>query len=168
MKAFALSLAFAIGMFPIVAAAQGEPNGGPPPDVQAKMDQARSDAKTASYNALSADHRTKVQAIVDQFDAGTISDLRDAASQIDAVLTPDETKAVLAQRQTMRDAMGGGAPGGGGPGGGFVGGGRPFSGSWAGHEHGGHQADAGRFLLTIAADPEKVRDAMREEREHSR
>jgi hypothetical protein len=190
MRFLTLSLALALGVTPAVAAAQAGPGGGPPGDMRAKMEQARSDAKTASYNALSADHRAKVQAIVDQFDAGTLTDPRAAASRIDAVLTPDETTAVLAQRQALRSAMeqsmgagggppgaGGGPPDAGGPGGaggpgpGAPGGGRGPGSDQAGMGGGEHahrpRPDAGRFLLTVAADPDKLREALRAERERA-
>jgi hypothetical protein len=185
-----LSLALALAVTPAVAAAQAGPGGGPPGDMRAKMEQARSDAKTASFNALSADHRAKVQTIVDRFDAGTLPDPRAAATQIDAVLTPDETTAVLAQRRALRSAMeqsmgarsggpagaGDGPPSAGGPGGGGPGPGAPGGGPGPGSDQSGAaggehahrpQPDAGRFLLTVAADPEKLRDALRSGRERA-
>jgi hypothetical protein len=123
------------------------------------MDAARGDAKTAAFAALSDAHRGQVQAIVDKFDAdGSTLTLTDAASQIDAVLTPEESTAVLAQRQKLRDAMraayAGSTPGGRGFGGGAAGrGGRSA-----------RSADAGRFVLQVDAAPERFRDAMRAER----
>ena len=173
MKRIVLTLAFALGIAPVAAGAQAGQNGGPPPEMRAKMEQARGDAKTASYNALSADHRSKVQAVVDKFDAGTLADPRDAATQIDAILTPDETKAVLAQRQSMRDAMraafarSGNAGGPGVPGAPGASGGQYGRGQGDSPRRAGGQADAGRFLLTVSADPDKLRAAMRAEREHA-
>lgn len=68
------------------------------------MQQIRATAKTNAFNALSAQHRTQVQKTIDQFNAGSI-DRDTAASQIDAVLTPGESQAVLAAQSKMRDAM---------------------------------------------------------------
>ena len=176
MKRIVFALALALGVAPLVAAAQGAPGGGPPPEMRAKMEQMRGDAKTASYNALSGDHRMKVQAIVDKFNSGSLADPRDAASQIDAILAPDETKAVLTQRQSMREAMraafaqnGGSAGAGGqnGPGGQARGGEGPSGQAGSMQHHDGGQADAGRFLLGVSADPQKLHAAMRAEREHA-
>ena len=176
MKRIVFSLALALGFAPLAVGAQGYPSGGPSPEMRAKMEAARGDAKTASFNALSADHRAKVQAIVDKFNSGATADPREAASQIDAVLTPDEVKAVLAQRQTLRDAMRtafaqnggttGGAQGAPGTGAAATTGGRGGDEAKEHMEHGG-QADAGRFLLGVSADPEKLHAAMRAERERS-
>ena len=68
------------------------------------MEQARAQAKTAAFNDLSADHRAKVQAILAQVQSGSLEP-QDAASQIDAVLSPSESQAVLGEAQKMRDAM---------------------------------------------------------------
>lgn len=133
-----------------LAAAQSQ--GGPPSGMRAQMQQARDSAKTASLKALSADHQSKVSAIVNGFNAGTL-DMATATSQIDAVLTPDEATAVLAQEQTMRDAMR-----------------QAFSMAGSGRMSGVHsnatkrKPDAGQFLLSVAGDPQKVRDAMRARR----
>lgn len=131
-------------------------------DGRAAMQQARADAKAASWNALSADHQTKVQAVVNGFNAGTL-DIPTATSQIDAILTPDESTAVLAQSQKLRDAMraafaangGQGGPGQGGPGQSGPGQGGP-----GGPGGAGRQPDAGRFLLSLNADRDKWRAAM--------
>jgi len=155
-------LALAASLAPLVACAQSDPQdgGGPSGDARAKMDAARSDAKTAAFAALTDAHRTQVQAIVDKFDAdGSTLTLTDAATQIDAVLTPQESAAVLAQRQKLRDAMraafaGSGAGGRGFGGGGGRGGGRGGRGA----------ADAGRFVLQVDATPDRYRDAMHAER----
>jgi hypothetical protein len=97
--------------------------------------QARDQAKTAAFNDLSADHRAKVQAIVAQYNNGSIQ-RDDAVKQIDAVLTPDETKAVLGEEQKMHDAMR-----------------QAFAGNP--RSNGGHRRapDAGRFLLMLSASP---------------
>lgn len=134
-----------------LAAAQSQ--GGPPSGMRAQMQQARDNAKTASFKALSSDHQAKVQAIVDGFNGGTL-DMATAASQIDAVLTPDETTAVLAQERAMRDAMRQAFSGGGG--------GRMGGQSMRGNANGqARKPDAGQFLLSVAGDPQKVREARR-------
>jgi hypothetical protein len=122
-----------------------------PTGMRAQLQHARDDAKTASLNALSADHQAKVQTIVTAFDNGTV-DIATAATQIDSVLTPDEATAVLAQQQTMRDAMRAAIAGSGRTGG------RGMRGGGSGHAR---KPDAGQFLLSVAADPHAVRDAMR-------
>lgn len=129
--------------------------------MRAAMMKARDDARAAAFAALSANDRTKVQAIVDQVNAGKLTDLRDAAQQIDAALTPQESKAVVAQAQKLRDAMRqartstGGPnaappasppPGAGGPGG-------PNGG-----EHGRMMNDAGAVLLQLSVDPQVMRN----------
>ncbi|BDE05566.1 hypothetical protein WPS_08420 [Vulcanimicrobium alpinum] len=90
--------ALAIGL-PLGAAAQSAPDsapGGPPPEMRARMERARDDARAAALGALSAAHRTQVQAILDQLNSGKLNDPRAAAAQIDGLLTADESKAVLA------------------------------------------------------------------------
>jgi hypothetical protein len=131
----------------------------PSPAALSPMQQARSDAKTASWNAISADHQTKIQAIVDGFNNGTL-DIPTASAQIDAVLTPDETTAVQTQAQKLRDAMraaysANGASAGGPPAGGRFGGGRR-----GGNRMGTQKPDVGRFLLGLNADPDKWSAAM--------
>jgi hypothetical protein len=131
---------------PIAASAQMFPGGdGPPPEVRAQMEQARTNAKAAAFNDLSADHRAKVEAIVAKFNDGSLEPA-DAASQIDAILTPDEAKAVLAEQQKLRDAMrqafaaanGGNAPE------------RPGG---YGSRGANRKPDAGRFLLMVSRQP---------------
>ncbi len=159
---------------PLAACAQqsNAAENGPPPEIRAQMQAARDSAKTAAFNDLSAGSRAKVQAIVDQVNNGQLTDLRAAAQQIDAALTPAETKAVLAERdklmQSMRANMpprpdgamsgpnapppnapppNGAAPNGpnGGP-------------NNADHPRGfGRNKDAGSFLLRLAVSPEKMR-----------
>jgi len=122
---------------------------------RAQMQQARADAKTASFAALSADHQAKVQAVVDGFNNGTL-DIPTATGQIDGILTPAESTAVLAQSQKLRDAMQAAFAAGGGPQGGGQGG-RPGG---QGGPGGAHQQTAGHFLLSLAADHAKWRSAM--------
>lgn len=94
---------------PLAALAQmapPPPNGphGPPPEMRAQFEAARTQARTAAMNALSADHRGKVQAILAQVQAGSL-DPRSAATQIDGILSPSESAAVLAQMQTMHESL---------------------------------------------------------------
>ena len=147
---FALSLALFAA--PIAAAAQGFP--GMTPEQQVQVQALRDTAKTTSFNALSADHRTKVQAIITSFNSGSVA-IADAVTQIDAVLTPDESTAVLAAGQTMRDAMrkmyqdaNGGSPPPGRQG--------PPPGAGQGQRR---APDAGRTLLQLAASPDALRAA---------
>ena len=154
MRTIVLALTLLLCMAPVAAAAQGFP--GMTPEQQAQVQTLRDTAKTSSFNALSADHRTKVQAIVTQFNSGSVS-IADAVTQIDAVLTPDESKAVIAAGQTMRDGMrkmyedaNGGSPPPGRQG-------RPPG---AGGGQGRRRPDAGRILLQLAASPDALRAAM--------
>lgn len=87
-----------------VLAQQPPPDAPPPPQMRAHMEQLRSQAKTAAFNDLSADHRAKVQAILQKVQGGSL-DPRAASEQIDALLTPAESQAVLAEMQKMHDAM---------------------------------------------------------------
>jgi hypothetical protein len=155
-------IVLAAAVVPLGASAQtSAPDNGPPSDWRAKMDAVRADAKVGAFGALSDDHKAKVQAIVDAFDAdGSTIAIADATKQIDTVLTAQESAAVLAAQQKMRDEMraamaasgdaGQHRPGGGG--GGF----------------GGRRApDAGRFLLQVDATPDRYRAAMQAERGNS-
>jgi len=171
----AAALAAAIGV-PLVAHAQATPPDAMSADIRARMDAIRSTEKTAAFAALSADHKTKVQAIVDQVSAGKL-DGRSAATQIDAILTPDESKAVVASAvkaradmRAMRDAMGGpnggpnsGAPPNppppGAPGGPPPPGGRGFGGP-GGPGGPGRGSDAGFVLLQLSLTREQMRAAM--------
>jgi len=128
-------------------------------DMRAKMDSVRADAKTSAFGALSDDHKTKVQAIVDAFDAdGSTVAISDASKQIDAVLTPEESAAVIAAQQKMREQMRAAMTANGGDAGEHHGGGG----------YGGHRTpDAGRFLLQVDATPDRYRAAMQAERGNS-
>lgn len=154
-------------------AQSGPPGGGygPPPEVRARFERIRADAKTSAYNALTPDHRARVQGIVDRV-TGTQLGAREAAEQIDAVLTPDEKSAVVdvsrKARESFRSAMQTngapvGPPGGGPPSGAPPGGGPP--GMTAGRREGGErdgerrQPDAGRLLLLFSLTPEQMRAA---------
>ncbi|MFN2449770.1 MAG: hypothetical protein ABR508_08255 [Candidatus Baltobacteraceae bacterium] len=105
MKKPFFALVLAAALMPLAAAptlAQAPPAG--PPAFRAQMEQLHATAKTNVFNALSADHRTRVQAIINQVNAGTL-DRRGAASQIDAFLSPSESQAILAEGKKMHDAM---------------------------------------------------------------
>jgi hypothetical protein len=150
--AFAAVLASAI---PLAGLAQqpappAAPPGGPSSQMRAQMLQARDNARNAALNDLSPDHRARVQGIIDQVNAGTQTDLRAAAQQIDAVLTPSESQAILGERDKMIASMhaqtsqqGAAGPSGqGGP---------------AGPPHRARSNDAGRFLLMVGISPERMR-----------
>ena len=147
-----LALFVATGL-PLAACAQqsGAAENGPPP----AMLQARAAAKTAAFNDLTASDRAKVQAIIDQVNNGQLTDLRGAASQIDAILSPAETKAVLGERTKMMASMSANMPprpDGAGPGGPGPNGGPPNGGGRRGGNH------AGRFLLQLGVSPDKMRE----------
>lgn len=134
----------------LVFAQELSQNGPGSPDMQ----QARDEAKAAAMNDLTVDHRTAVQTIVQNFDAGSVS-MSDAAGQIDALLTSGENKAVLAEAQKFMETMRQARPEGGPPGGGM--GGPPPPG---GGFHHNHKPDAGRFLLMVSASPDALRQAL--------
>jgi hypothetical protein len=153
-----LALFVATGL-PLAACAQQSGNAaenGPPP----AMLQARAAARTAAFNDLSSNDRAKVQAIIDQVNNGQLTDLRGAASQIDAILSPAETKAVLGERTKMMESMranmpahpDGAGPGGPGPNGG------PPNGAPGDGAHRGGGNHAGRFLLQLGVSPDKMRE----------
>jgi hypothetical protein len=133
---------------------QGPPMGNPPtPEQRAAMEKARADAKAAVYNALTPAHVAGVTAIMAKVTAGTL-DRRAASAQIDALLTPDETKAVLAAGARARSAMrpGGPPPPGAGP---------PPPG--AGPPPGGGRfgpPSAGRLVLMLSMPPRQRRGTM--------
>ncbi len=168
-KAFSvLALMIAAGL-PVSACAQqsNAAENGPPPEVRAQIQAAHDAAKTAAFNDLSAGNRSKVQAIIDDVNSGKQTDLRAAAQQIDALLSPDETKAVLAERtkmmQTMRanmpprpDGANGPGPNGPGPNGAGPNGAGPNGGP--GRGAGARGNDAGRFLLSLGVSREKMHE----------
>lgn len=130
---------------PLVALAQMQPDQG----VVTQMQQARDAAKTAALNDLTPDHRTKVEAIAQQVQSGSLSS-QDAAKQIDGMLTDTETQAVLGEQQKLRDAMRQAFGASGGTGGGFGSGGGRFGGHGGfGGRQGNRTPDAGQFLLTL-------------------
>lgn len=154
-------------------AAQNYPS--PSPEMRAQMQQARDNTRTAALNDLSPANRAKVQAIFDQVNNGQQTDLRAAAQQINAILSPTESAAVLGERDKMmaamphRDGMGPGgprpmgspnpnaSPGAMGPGGPGMGGpGGPGMGP-GGRGFGRGRNDAGRVLLGLGVTPEKMR-----------
>ena len=76
----------------------------------AMMEKMRADAKAAAYAALTPGARDRGHGIVAQVTAGSSTRVP-PAGQIDALLTPDEQKAILAaadkSRRAMRDRNGG-------------------------------------------------------------
>ncbi len=146
-----LALALATG-FSLAACAQqsnaAENGSGPSPEMRAQMQQARDNAKTAALNDLSPADRAKVQSIIDQVNNGQQTDIRAAVAQIDAVLSPDESKSVLGERDKMIAAIHASMPAGQtGPG--------PNGGQHGAMGRGGN--DAGRFLLQLGVSREKMR-----------
>ena len=156
-----LALLMAAGLPLAACAEQSNAAEGPPPAVV----QARAAAKTAAFNDLSGSDRAKVQAIIDQVNNGQLTDLRAAAQQIDAVLSPTETTAVLAERTKMMDAIhanmparpDGAGPNGAGPNGMGPNGMGPNGGPPNGMAP-KHASTAGRFLLQLGVSPEKMRE----------
>ncbi len=153
-----LAAVLAAGLPLSVLAQAGGPPNGPPPEVRAQMQAAHDAAKTAAFNDLSPATRAKVQTIVDQINGGQLTDLRSAAQQVDAALTPAESKAVLGERDKMMATMRAnmpprpdGAPGGPGA---MAGG--PNADHPRGPGAGGN--DAGRFLLQVSVSREKMRE----------
>jgi hypothetical protein len=150
----------ALALLPVAALAQQGPPGmgGPPsPQQQAAMEKIRADAKAAAYAVLSPAHVASVNGIVAQVAAGTL-DRRAAGGQIDALLSPDEQKGVLAAAAKSRDAMraalrGAGAPPPGGPPPGA--GPPPGDGPPGGGRFG--PPSAGRFLLMVSMSPRQMR-----------
>jgi hypothetical protein len=141
------SLCMLVALPAAAFAQQGPPGmGGPPPSPQqqAAMEKARADAKAAGYAVLSPAHVASMNAIVAQVVAGTL-DRRAASGQIDALLTPDEQKGVLAaaskSRDAMRAAMGAPPPPAGAP---------PRRGRFG-------PPSAGRFLLMVSMVPPQRR-----------
>jgi hypothetical protein len=162
----ALGLAAAIPLAAAADPAPGSAAGPGSPEMRAQFERVRTETRTAVFAGLSADHRAQVQAIVDKVNAGTLTDPLDAAKQIDAVLTPDETKAVLAERAKLVGSMHGGAPGGAAPApGGAAPGGPPPGGQPPGAPPpavaGAQPVSAGRFILRVSIAPERLHDMMR-------
>ncbi len=181
----ALLVALCFGV-PVAASAQPVPGGmpTPSPEMRAKIDAVGAQAKAESLAALMPDHRARVQAILAKVAAGGL-DPHEAEGQIDALLSPLETKAVMdiavATTERMRAVFGGGPPGGppgggppgggppgGGPDAGPPGGGPPDAGPpgggppgpppGAGGWHGGRRPpSAGGFLLRLSLTPEQMR-----------
>lgn len=117
------------------------------PDMIAKIEHARLQAKSEAYAALSAPHRVAVAAVVAQVNAGKITDLKVATEKIDAILTYNEAKAILAAgRKAMMQIHGPHMRGPGGPGGPMRGGppgGAPMAGGAPMHKHGCDMAMGG-------------------------
>ncbi|MDB5039600.1 MAG: hypothetical protein JWN27_326 [Candidatus Eremiobacteraeota bacterium] len=159
----AFGLAAAIPLAVAAEPATGPGAGAGAPETRAQIERARTEARTAVFADLSADHRAQVQAIVDKLNAGTLTNPVDAAKQIDAILTPDETKAVLAERAKAAAGMHRGGPDGAGPPpGGPPPGAPPQPGGpppgAPGMRPGG---SAGGFIVRVSVAPEKLHEMMR-------
>ena len=127
------------------AAAQEIP-GPPTPAMREQMEQARTNAKAAVMDSLSASHRSAVASIVSAFEDGDLS-MCQAAEKIDGVLSPSESAQAIAQEQKMRASL------------------PPLPPMHAGFAPGGappkmeivqmrrHKADAGEIVLMLAAMP---------------
>ena len=74
-------------------------------DVRAKLEAAHAAARDAAFRTLTPEHRTRAQAIIDGITADRTADPRAAAKQIDTLLTPDESKAVLAEGQRLLEKL---------------------------------------------------------------
>src|ERR1700688_3266891 len=163
----AFGLAAAIPLAVAAEPATGPGAGAGAPETRAKIVRARTEARTAVFADLSADHRAQVQAIVDKLNAGTLTNPVDAAKQIDAILTPDETKAVLAERAKASAGMhrggpdGAGPPSGGPPPGGPPPGGPPPGGPPPGAPGMRPGGSAGGFIVRVSVAPEKLHEMMR-------
>jgi hypothetical protein len=140
------------------------------------MEKIHAQAKMAAYAGLTPAHAASVNALAAKVAAGTLSP-REAAQQIDDLLTADEDKSVgIAARKSfeamhaaMADAgmmpMGGpmmhggpdGPPAGGPPPGGPGGQGGPPP---MGPHHGFGRPSSGRYLLMVSLTPEQMRKAM--------
>ncbi len=160
-----LALVVATGL-PLAACAQqsnAAENGGPSPEIRAQMQAARDNAKTAAFNDLSPGDRAKVQSIIDQINNGQQTDIRAAVQQIDAALSPAESKAVLGEREKMMATMRANMPArpdGAGPNGGPGRNGGPNGGGMRGGN------DAGRFLLQLGVSREKMRQLRGGQHQH--
>ena len=109
------------------------------------MQQAREDARTASMQALSSADKTKVDTIIAAFNGGSLT-MDQAATQIDGILTPAESQAVLAEQKKMRENIRQAAQANG-------------MGSFGRRPNGATRRppDAGRFLVMVAGAPDRVR-----------
>ncbi|MBV9103329.1 MAG: hypothetical protein JO060_07035 [Candidatus Eremiobacteraeota bacterium] len=120
------------------------------PAMRAQMQRIRLDTKNATLKALTPEHRRAVSAAANDFNTGAAS-VPEAANKIDAILTPAETSAVMAQQRKMRSEMRTAFANSG-----EASGTRRFGGS----RRARRTPDAGRFLVQLLADPEKWRAAM--------
>ena len=109
-----LAVTCALVLAPVVATAQvfttfGPGAGevrvfGPSPELRAKMDAARKQARTDALSALTPEHRAKVESIVSRLDSGALSPER-ATVQIEDLLTPEESKALAQREQQFHEKM---------------------------------------------------------------
>jgi hypothetical protein len=140
----AMTLVTALAL-PACSKSDSSSDSGPAGDLRAHMQQAREDARTSCMQALSSTEKTKVDTIIAAFNGGSLS-MDQAATQIDGILTPAESQAVLAEQEKMRETIRQAAQANG-------------MGTLQGRRNGsGHRPpDAGRFLVMIAGAPDRVR-----------
>jgi hypothetical protein len=120
------------------------------------MEQFRATAKVNALKALSPDHQAKVQAIASSVGSGSLT-MRDGAKEINALLTPDESKAIDDQQQKLfaliQAARGGGNPPAPPPSGAP----QPPSQDQGARPREGQRPDAGRFLLRLLIPAQEMR-----------
>jgi hypothetical protein len=192
MQRYLVALALCAVAIPAAALAQSAPNAAPhprpslSPEMRSALDALRKAKRDEVYAKLSSDHRARVEAIVGRVNSGSLTDVRDAARQIDSVLSYDEGRAIERSggmhEQGMREH---GGPGMGGPG--------SMHGDWHGapppngaapapgangapmrtamggpgmggpgmmgrHHHGMHGRDAGMAIIGLSVDEQKLHD----------
>jgi hypothetical protein len=131
--------------------AGGPQGGGPNPAMRAAMEKVRTDTQASTMSDLSADHRAQIQKIIDGVNNGTDTDFAGDVTKIDGILSPEESKAVLGERDKMTAAVKAAAAQSGGAGG---------AGGGAGGRRGGGMMksnDPGRFVLYVNLSRERMR-----------
>lgn len=96
MKALFLGLGLLVAATGCAASAQSHSDSN-----RAAFQQTRDGAKAQALAALSNDHRAKLDALVSKAQSGGFSNAQAAAQAVDAVLSPQESQAVLAARDDM-------------------------------------------------------------------
>lgn len=109
MKNFVFALAFALALPCAVSAQQG-----PPP--QGGMMQMHQQMRTTMLAALTPQNRTLLGTVAGQLATSATPDVKAAAAQLDAALSPAEKQAILSQHQAMVQQMQSMAGSNGGPG----------------------------------------------------
>jgi hypothetical protein len=144
----AMTLVTALAL-PACSKSDSSSDSGPAGDFRAQMQQAREDARTASMQALSSADKTKVDTVIAAFNGGSLT-MDQAATQIDGILTPAESQAVLGEQKKMRETIRQAAQANG-------------MGTFGRRPNGaGHRPpDAGRFLVMVAGSSDRVRSFTR-------